>query len=223
MSGRRDQGLVERSAIVRNGVSSRDVPGVFVAEDHDLAQTIARLGRDLKDSYPREELFAEFCQTATYVHCPVELAFEYAANVYSLEEWTVSLRDFTYVGGGLYRGRDLLAKETSVFVRVQPHAESGVIDYACAWDQGDELWLRLMFRFVDAMPLLKRPGTVVTWTNCKHAYFDRATPDVPAYISGPRARTDRAWVGDGWPVLYASDRLELENLKRILEFRYQRR
>lgn len=223
MSAVHERGRASRAAIVRNGVASRDVPGVFVAEDHSLEQTFARLAPEIKDSYARDELFGQFCQTAAHVGCPVEMAFEYASNVFSLEEWTVSLRDFSYVGGGLYRARDLLAHDTSVFVRVDAHPASGVIDYACAWDQADELWLRLMFRFVDAEPLLKQPGTVVTWTNCKHAYFDRDTPNVPAYISQPRARTDRAWVGDGWPVLYASDRLELGNLKRILEARYATR
>jgi hypothetical protein len=37
-----------------------------------------------------------------YINAPVESTFEYLSNVYSLEEYTATLRKFEYVGGGIY-------------------------------------------------------------------------------------------------------------------------
>ena len=65
-------------------------------------------------------------------------------------------------------------------------------------------------RIVPAQTVLRRSGTVVIWTNCRHPYYD-ANP-FPALCTDPT----RAWVGDWWPLFYAGHTIELANLKAIL-------
>jgi len=99
---------------------------------------MARLSDYTKTSYSPEEIFGQYCHTAEYIRCPVDMAFEYASNVYSLEEFTFRVRDFHYVGGGLYKGIHVLAKDTSIYMHVDAYPDSRVVDHLCAWDQGDE-------------------------------------------------------------------------------------
>ena len=88
------------------------------------------------------------------------------------------------------------------------------VDFHCAWDQGDELWMIFLMRVVSARLVLGLPGSVVTWTNCRHPHYDaNPYPEI-----GPAARD--VWVGDFWDLFYAGHTLELTNLKRILEHRY---
>ncbi len=209
-----------REGLVTNGVNSREIPGLYSCEDHGIPDIAAKLQEMTKDTYTHEEIFGSFCHIGIYIHCPVEMAFEYAANIYSLEEWTFSLRQFQHIGGGLYKGLEFLAKDTPIYIRAEAYPDCRVVDYPCAWDQGDELWMRYYFRFINAMPTLRKPGTVMLWTNCKHPYYDRAVTDVPDNIAQGRARTDRKWVGDIWPYFDAIHRIEAINLKSILEHRF---
>ncbi len=209
-----------RADLVTNGIPVGKVPDLFTSEDNGLDQLKAKLREHTKQSYSHDEIFGQFCHTAEYIHCPVDMAFEYAANVYCLEEFTFSLRNFHHIGGGLYKGTEALARDTYIYMKVDAYPDSRVVDHLCAWDQGDEMWMRYHFRFLDAMPTLRRPGTVVLWTNCKHVYYDRKVTDVPAYITEPRQRTDRVWVGDIWPSFHAIHQIELANMKKILEHRF---
>jgi hypothetical protein len=209
-----------RSSLVTNGIVAKDIPDLFTSENNGLEQLKAKMREHAKPTYTREEIFGQYCHTAEYIRCPVDMAFAYAANVYCLEEFTFSLRNFSYVGGGIYKGREALAKDTFIYMRVDAYPDSRVVDHLCAWDQGEELWMRYHFRFLDAMPTIRRPGTIVLWTNCKHPYYDRSVSDVPPYIAEPRARTDRMWVGDVWSSFYAIHNIEVANLKRILEYRF---
>ena len=104
------------------------------------------------------------------------------------------------------------AQDTPLYCRVESHPESLTVDYHCAWDQGDQLWMIYLNRIVPAERVLNRPGSVVIWTNCRHPYY--AKNPFPALA--PR---ERAWVGDYWPFFYAGHSLELANLKAILEHR----
>jgi hypothetical protein len=63
---------------------------------------------------------------------------------------------------------------------------------------------------------LKRPGSVVIWTTCRHPYY--ATNPFPELCKDPA----RDWVGDWWPLFFAGHTIELANLKSILEFRHRR-
>jgi len=214
------KGPSNKSDLVTNGILKKDIPDLYTSEDYGLDELKAKLRELTKPSYSQEEVFGQYCHTAEYVRCPVDMAFEYAANVYCLEEFTFSLRNFHYIGGGIYKGSEALAKDTFIWMRVDAYPDSRVVDHLCAWDQGEELWMRYHFRFLDAMPALRRPGTIVLWSNCKHPYYDRKVTDVPSYISEARARTDRVWVGDIWPAFYAIHNIEAANFKKILEHRF---
>jgi hypothetical protein len=201
----------------------RAIDGLIRSETtspQDCFDTMVKL---TKPSYTHEEIFGQYCSLGEYIDVPYDVVFEYCANVHSLEEWTFSVRDLKHVGGGLYRGREAIQPNTEIFIRadVLKGPDHGVVFYPCAWDQGYELWMRYYFTIIDATRTLRRPGTVVLWTNCKHPYYDRATTDVPPYIAEGRARTDRYWVGDIWPNFDAIHRIETGNLKRILEYRFQ--
>ncbi|RYG65546.1 SRPBCC family protein, partial [bacterium] len=109
---------------------------------------------------------------------------------------------------------DMLADDTKIYTRVVSHAPSRTVDYHCAWDQGDELWMIYLMRVVPAELVLKKPGCVVQWTNCHHPYYDKN----PYPETAPAGR--KVWVGDLWPLFYAGHSVEMQNLKRILEHRH---
>lgn len=220
MKVRDNLGPWSREGLVTNGIDSRSIPGLYSCEDHGIPEIGAKLKEMTQETYRHETIFGSYCHIGEYIRCPVDMAFEYAANIYSLEEWTFSLRRFKHIGGGLYKGLEFLAADTPIYIRAEAYPDSRVVDYPCAWDQAEELWMRYYFRFIDAMPTIRRPGTIMLWTNCRHPYYDRAVTDVPAYISGARERTDRKWVGDIWPYFDAIHRIEADNMKRILEYRF---
>jgi hypothetical protein len=70
-------------------------------------------------------------------------------------------------------------------------------------------------RVVPARLVLDKPGSVITWTNCRHPYYD----DNPHPEMTPRP--DRPWVGDFWDLFYAGHTVEMNNLKAILEHRHR--
>lgn len=203
------------------GIDVKTIPGLITNENHDL-DAITRLMSEMTlEVYPHEDIFGQFCQLGAYIECPLEMAFEYCSNVLSLNEWTFSMRNFEYIGGDVWRSEERLGKQTFVYTKVCVYPDSGVIDYLCAWDQALELWMRYYFRFIDAKPTLNKPGTIVLWTNCKHPYYDRKTSNLPDYIKKGHEQSNRAWVGDFWHQFDAIHKIEMNNLKRILEFRFK--
>ncbi len=220
---KKKQGQLAKATLVTNDVPFRDIPGLYSSEDHDIDEVLAKMTTMTQETYSHEEVFGQFCHLGEYIAVPLEIVFEYAANIYSLEEWTFSLRQCQHIGGGLYKAKEALANDTVIYLRANAYPDSGVVDYLCAWDQGDELWMRYYFRFVDAMPTIGKPGTIVLWTNCKHPYYDKNTQQpVPEKIKTQIERDDRTWVGDMWSGFDAIHKIEMENLKRILQYRYQR-
>jgi hypothetical protein len=166
--------------------------------------------------YPHDEVYGQYCSLQDYVDCPPEKAFEYLADVYTLQEWTYSLRDFTPMDeSGMVIATDKIGSATKIYTRAIASREAMTVDYHCAWDQGDELWMIYLMRVVPASLVLGRDGSVVLWTNCRHPYYDQN----PFPDKAPPGR--RIWVGDMWPFFYAGHRLELDNLKHILEFRHR--
>lgn len=209
------------NSLVTLGVDSHSIPGLINNENHDQGK-IEKLMADMtKDSYSLEEIFGTFCQLGAYIACPQPMAFEYCSNVFSLAEWTFSMRNFEHIGGEVYRSEERLGKNTYVYTKLESYSDSGVVDYLCAWDQAQELWMRYYFRFIDAMPTLRKPGTIVLWTNCRHPYYDRDSKNLPDYIKEGHARTDRSWVGDFWLQFDAIHKIEMNNLRRILEYRFK--
>ena len=164
--------------------------------------------------YEHEEVFGQFCTIQTYIDCPPEIVFKYMSNIHSLSEWTYSTREYKKVDGELYRGRDLLDKNTPIYCSVKSNREAMTVDYHCAWDQGEKLWMIYLNRIVDAETVLNKPGSVVFWNNCRHPFYD--TNPFPE-----KAPPGRIWVGELWESFYAGHKIEAENLKKILEYRHK--
>ena len=68
-------------------------------------------------------------------------------------------------------------------------------------------------RVVDAQLVLKKPGSMIFWQNCRHPYYDKN----PRPELGPKGRS---WVGEFWDYFYAGHTMEFQNLKKILEYRH---
>lgn len=166
--------------------------------------------------YPHDKLYGEYCPVHSYINCPVDKVFEYMSNPFCLEEWTYSMREFEQVDDkGLILGRDKIGDNTKIYFKVEANKEAGIVDYHCAWDQSEDLWMIYLNRIVDADLVLNKPGSVVFWQNCKHPYYN----DNPYKDKAPEGRP---WVGNFWDMFYAGHKIELENLKNILEYRHSR-
>jgi hypothetical protein len=165
--------------------------------------------------YSHDEVYGRYCTLQEYIKCPPEEVFRYLADVRTLAEWTYSLRDFGPPDArGVVCSRDGVGAETLIYTRTVANREAMTVDYHCAWDQGERLWMIYLMRVVPAELVLDRPGSVVLWTNCKHPYYDVN----PFPERAPAGR--EIWVGDLWPFFYAGHRIELQNLKLILEHRH---
>jgi hypothetical protein len=190
------------------------IDGLIRCEEFDrnaLGEHITELTHTV---YPHSEVYGQFCTIHAHIECPPDVVFAYLKNPYSLLEWTYSVRQLKPVGeSGLLVGVD--SGNTPIYVRTLISEQALTVDYHCAWDQGDELWMVYLNRIVPAEVVLKRPGSVVLWTNCHHPYYDRNP--FPELNRDP----ERAWVGDWWPLFYAGHTLELRNLKAILEHRFR--
>lgn len=165
--------------------------------------------------YPHDEIYGPTCTVQEYIDCPPDAVYQYLANLYSLEEWTWSTRNFSAPNAeGVCVGVDALADYTKIHCRVEANPVARTVDYHCAWDQGDELWMVYLMRVIDAQTVLNKPGSVVLWTNCHHPYYDKN----PFPETAPKERP--VWVGDLWPLFYAGHLVEIQNLKAILEHRH---
>jgi hypothetical protein len=181
------------------------------------ADTMAAMAADMTHSvYQHEQQFGTYCAIQDYIDCPPHDVYRYMANVHSLSEWTYSVRDFRETGTrNLYQGIDFVDERTRIFCKVVANADALTVDYHCAWDQGDDLWMIYLNRIVPADLVLKRPGSVVFWVNCYHPYYDKN----PYPQLAPHAK--RMWVGEMWHFFYAGHTIELRNLKAILEYRHK--
>jgi len=201
---------------------TKDLPGMHVNETDAMPQFQEIVTNNTKNLDLNEVAFGTYCNINLYIAAPLEDVYNYAANIYSLEEWTYSLRDLKPEEGkpGLYVGTELLAPNTKIWASVDAYPDAKVVDYPCAWDQGDVLWMRYYMRFVDAQATLGKPGTILMWLNCKHPFYERGHADAPAHITESQNRKDRPWVGDFWPMFKAGHDMEAVNLKLIAEARF---
>jgi len=187
------------------------IAGLVRCEQYDREAIAELLTEMTHGAYPHEQVYGEYCTVHAHIECPPERVFAYMSDPYSLMEWTYSVRALRpSTKAGLLVGVD--ARDTPLYCRVESHPEAFTVDYHCAWDQGDQLWMIYLNRIVPAERVLNRPGSVVIWTNCRHPHYARN----PFPALAPR---ERAWVGDYWPFFYAGHSLELANLKAILEHR----
>ena len=167
--------------------------------------------------YPHDEIYGKYCTLEEHIDCPPADVFRYLADPYTLAEWTYSMRDFEPAGeDGLLVSYDKIGGNTRIFTRTITNASAMTVDYHCAWDQGDKLWMIYLMRVVPAELVLDRPGSVVLWTNCHHPFYDKN----PYAAQAPSER--KVWVGDLWPFFYAGHHVEMQNLKHILEHRHSR-
>jgi hypothetical protein len=190
-----------------------EIPGLIRCEDY----TRERLGELLTELthtvYPHDQIYGEYCTVHAHIDCPPQDVFAYMSNPYSLLEWTYSVRRLRPAGpDDRLVGED--GEGTPIYCRTVADARALTVDYHCAWDQGAELWMVYLNRIVPAERVLKRPGSVVIWTNCRHPYYD-ANP-----FPELARRSKRTWVGELWPLFYAGHTIELQNLKAILEHRH---
>lgn len=192
----------------------RVIPGLLRIENSDREQTTPIIMDMLRSVYPHDQVFGRFCPVQDYIAAPPRELYEYLSHTRSLEEWTYSLRGFTETATpGLWESYDRLGKDTRIFTRTVANPEAMTVDYHCAWDQGEHLWMIYLMRVVDAEVVLGKPGSVVLWTNCRHPFYD----ENPYPEKAPAGR--KVWVGDFWEMFSAGHRLELDNLKAIAEYR----
>jgi hypothetical protein len=188
------------------------IPGLIRCEQYDREAMAELLTERTHGAYGHEEIYGQYCTVHAHIECPPERVFEYMSDPYSLLEWSYSVRALRPTPTpGLLLGMD--TQDTPLYCRVVSQREALTVDYHCAWDQGDELWMIYLNRLVPAQLVLGRPGTVLIWTNCRHPYYLKN----PFPERAPKG--ERAWVGDYWPFFPAGHGIELDNLKAILEHR----
>jgi hypothetical protein len=191
-----------------------NIPGLCRVENVDKNEMGGIMADITHAVYPHDQVYADYCPVHSYINCPPEKVFEYMSHPYSLLEWTYSMRGFEKVNDqGLFVGRDQIGDTTEIYFKVVANKESMVVDYHCAWDQGEHLWMIYLNRIVPAELVLNKPGSVVFWQNCHHPFYDNNPfPE--------KAPPKRPWVGEFWDFFYAGHTVELENLKKILEYRH---
>ncbi len=205
--------MLDEFALDPSGLAG--IPGLVRCEEFDREALGERITEMTHTVYRHEEVYGPFITIQSHIDCPPEKVFEYMANPYSLLEWTYSVRELRPAGPqGLLVGVD--SGRTPIYCRTVSHEGALTVDYHCAWDQGSELWMIYLNRIIPAQTVLKRAGSVVIWTNCRHPYYEKNP--FPDLCSDPK----RDWVGDWWPLFYAGHSIELANLKSILEFRHRR-
>jgi hypothetical protein len=192
------------------------IPGLIRCEVYGRDAMAERLTEMTHTVYAHDQVYGEYCTIHAHIDCPPQDVFRYMANPYSLLEWTYSVRKLRQTQtDGLLAGEDGVG--TPIYCRTTSDERALTVDYHCAWDQGEELWMVYFNRVLPADVALKRKGSVVVWTNCRHPYYARNP--FPHLCHDP----NRTWVGDLWPFFYAGHTVELLNLKAILEYRHRNR
>ncbi|KAA0024998.1 SRPBCC family protein [Antrihabitans cavernicola] len=190
------------------------IPGVLRIENSDREATTPVIMDMLRSVYPHDQVFGPYCPVQAYIAAPPRDVFDYLADTRSLEEWTYSLRGFTPTETPeLWQSFDRLGDQTKCFAKTVFNADAMTVDYHCAWDQGEHLWMIYLMRVVDAQVVLNKPGSVVLWNNVHHPFYD----ENPYPETAPANRP--VWVGDFWDMFSAGHQLEMNNLKAICEYR----
>ena len=193
------------------------IPDLKRVENTDKSEMSGIMADITHAVYSHEKIYGQYCPIQGYIDCPPEKVFEYMSNPHCLAEWTYSMRDFKEVPHkeNLFVGKDKIGDNTEIYFKVESNKEALTVDYHCAWDQGEHLWMIYLNRIVSAQTVLGKPGSIVFWQNCKH----------PNYENNPypeKAPAGRPWVGNFWDFFYAGHMVELDNLKNILEYRHKK-
>ncbi|MEU6579753.1 SRPBCC family protein [Nocardia sp. NPDC046763] len=195
-------------------IPEADVPGLLRIENSDREATTPIILDMLRSVYPHDQIFGDFCPVQGFIAAPPRELYEYLADTRCLEEWTYSLRGFTETEEpGLWVSHDRMGDSTRIYTRTVANPDAMTVDYHCAWDQSDHLWMIYLMRVIDAQVVFDKPGSVVLWTNCHHPFYDKN----PYQDTAPDKR--KVWVGDFWEMFSAGHQLELDNLRAIAEYR----
>lgn len=196
------------------------IPGLKRFEFYSIDNLRGDLMEMTHSVYTHQQIYSQYCAIEEHIDCPPELVFEYMSNPLSLEEWSYGICHLRPSSReGVYQGFDKVVDDlgntnTTIYCKTVSNREAMTVDYHCAWDQGDDLWMIYINRIIPAELVLKRPGSVVIWFNCHPPYYDVN----PYQDSVPPGRS--IWVGDLWDWFYAGHTVEMQNLKSILEYRY---
>jgi hypothetical protein len=189
------------------------IPDLVRCEEYDREAIAERITELTHTVYRHEQIYGDFVTIHAHIDCPPDDVYAYMSNPFSLVEWTYSVRELRPTATpGLLVGVD--ASRTPIYCRTVANSGARTVDYHCAWDQSDELWMVYLNRVLPAETVLKKPGSVIVWTNCRHPYYEKNP--FPDLCDDPK----RDWVGDWWPLFYGGHTLELLNLKNILEYRH---
>lgn len=218
----RQDGPWQKSAILDENSRVENIKGLYRAEHYSERDIEARLENATKEKYRHDEMFKSWCSITDFIDAPIDFVWNYSANIYSLEEWSFSIRDLKYIGDGIYQGREY-HHDTDIFIQNEAIKEAHVVDYRYAWDQKKELWVRHFLRFIDAKDILNRRGTLMLWSHFKHPYHERCTSSSPEWLKDAQNKKNRVWMGQKWPYVYAAQKLLADNLRFILEHRYHNR
>jgi hypothetical protein len=180
---------------------------IITFENTSLKDIWALMKARTKEYYSHRGSFGKFCNVNQHINVPVDYAYAYLSDIKTLEEWTFSVRSLKPIGGGLYEGIEAIVGNTKIYIRSDCYPESRVIDWPCAWDQKEDLWMFYATRLLDARPTLGKEGTVLIWTNLRHQN----------YINGPRPE-----LIEGWNYMHVIHGIEANNLRIILENKYQK-
>jgi len=191
------------------------IPGLLRRENTALPEMQFTLMEKTHTVYPHDQIYGDYCPIQIYIDVPPEKLFDYMNSTKSLEEWSYSIRDIEASEiDGVDVGYDRIGDNTKIYCKVVSNREALTIDYHCAWDQGEDLWMIYLNRIVPAELVLGKSGSVIFWQNCKHPNYDKN----PYPETAPKGRP---WVGEFWDLFYAGHTVEIENLKKIAEYRFQ--
>src|SRR5436190_11232834 len=95
------------------------LPGIRRIENFSR-QEMTNLAMEMTHAvYPHDQVYGQYCTLQDYVNCPPDKAFAYLADVYTLQEWTYSLRDFTALAeDGMVIATDRIGGATKIYTRV---------------------------------------------------------------------------------------------------------
>src|SRR5687767_22771 len=65
--------------------------------------------------YPHDDVYGQYCTIQEHIDCPPEDVFRYLSDVYTLEEWTYSLRDFEPAADGTVVSYDKIGGKTRIY------------------------------------------------------------------------------------------------------------
>ncbi|CAN2040131.1 3-oxoacyl-(acyl-carrier-protein) synthase III [Candidatus Magnetomoraceae bacterium gMMP-15] len=154
-----------------------------------------------KDTYSHDELFSDFVPSmAIFEGVPLEAVFDFLSKTENLAKWTMSMRNIRLLKDDIYQGDEAASPTGKVFVRTIAEKSSKIIEWNCSHNNPDDLWMIYKGMLVDAEKAVGRKGTAFFWSNFVHE----------------RVKND-PMLAMGFKMMYSAHKIEINNLKMILE------